>query len=160
MKEVINIRAMSPGSVEEFSLDAETDWVAEILTEFNEDCIDISLIDDNFYLKISGKIQKKDDSHYSNVLLFDAEIQMKFATTCVLTGKPMVDYYNGTLSTIYIDSKMAQKYEIEDEISLLFGTEERELYLYKKGNASLKEVVREHLFLEKNPYPKLESEVQ
>lgn len=154
MKEIVDLRDLSFNSAMELTIDQNVEWLGEILNEFNDECVDLECLDSEFYLKLTGSITRKKDSRFDEVLLFDAILAMQFGTTCVSTGKPIVDTINSSLKAIYIDRVHAKKYELEDEITLIFDNEERELYFYEKFKASLKEVVREHLFLEKNPYPR------
>ncbi len=136
----------------------DQEWFCSILNELESDVDneDKQKLSNESKLTFSGRITKKNDSRHKDILLLEGNLSSEFKTYCVRSGDPMVDTLNIEVSSVFIDKALENKYGLEEEISLFVNDKEYDLYYLENNQADVLPVLHEYVFLNKNPYPKLE----
>jgi uncharacterized metal-binding protein YceD (DUF177 family) len=146
---------------ETFELDQENcEWLKELLVELNERVSDKSeeekLKETNLFAKLS--IEKKYKQQYGEYVLTKCEINGQFVTECVKTLKPLSEFVNLRFQAGFVDQSLENSDEFAELTEFFVDNEIYELYFYEKGQVDLKETIHEQLYLNIDPYPKIETE--
>lgn len=156
-------KMISPNKVgstqfEEFELDQNVDWVRELLTELNENAVEKSeeAYLDQTDLDIKLKLKSFHEHAIGLVLLAEAEVKAHYATSCTLSLTEMFEDTHFTVKGCFLPEHLENAEEYEEATELFLAGELRELHYLKNGLADLKEFIHEHLYLNINPYPKLD----
>lgn len=139
----------------EFELDKNQDWVKELLFELNADApgMPAEVAFGQTALNLSLKISRRNNAEFNEYILLDAKIEALFFTQCVKSLTLMKDDLNFELKACFIDTSFEKQDEYEDLTEFYIDNEMRDLYYYEKRVIDLSEVIREQIFLNKNPYP-------
>lgn len=163
MKEVkptLHVKSLSKDMSQEFMLDREVAWFGAILDELQEDLDDgeMGVASDDAGIWFKGEATRRSNGKFGEVLFLKGVLSARFYTNCVRTGRLMLDELETDLSAVFVDVEMIERYQLKDETSIEMENTEYELYSYKDDVADIQKVLHEHIFLNKNPWPSLESE--
>ncbi len=161
MKEVKDkflVKSLSKNMAQELLLDTEVSWFGAILDELQEDVDDgeVGTSLDAPGLWFKGKLIRRSNGKFGEVLFLTGELSARFYTNCVKSGRLMIDEFDAEVKAVFVDVEMITRYSLDDEVSIELEGDEFELYSYQDDVANLGEVLHEHVFLNKNPWPTLE----
>ncbi len=153
LRPVLNMKEMSPDVIEEYKVSTETMWVNELLAELEEDN-DGEVGPETSKLALDLKITLRSTRYYGDYVTVKANIQSTYYAPCIrclaLTKQELELDVNG----LFLHDSYASKPEYQDISSYFIDNEEMELYFQKKGQVELKEFIHEHIFIEKEAFPK------
>lgn len=161
MKEVKSnflVKSLSKNMAQELMLDSDVSWFGAILDELQEEIEDgeVGASSDAPGIWFKGKLIRRSNGKFGEVLFLEGELSARFLTNCVKSGRLMMDEFEAPVKAVFVDEEMITRYALEDEVTIELEGEEFELYSYKDDVASLGEVLHEHVFLNKNPWPTIE----
>lgn len=161
MKEVKSkflVKSLSKNMAQEMVLDSEVSWFSAILDELQEDVEvgDVGASSDSPGIWFKGNLIRRSNGKFGEVLFLEGELSARFFTNCVKSGRLMMDEFDAPVKAVFVDVEMIERYSLADETEIELEGEEYELYSYKDDVANLGEVLHEHVFLNKNPWPTLE----
>lgn len=156
----INLIKLAANNPIEFELDADTDWVRDILIELNENATEKTpeayLSDTSIF--ISGTIEKKNKPDLGEFLLVQGMVEVDYVTECVRTLQPMTVQLDVPFKVVFIDESLATS-ELFAEIDETFiENDVYELYFYNKRTVEFQEMIHEQIFLNYDQYPVLDAE--
>ncbi len=131
------------------------DWMEELLHELSEGVSDprAAFRKDPGELRFTGEIRRKKDAIYDDHVVLRGELYARFRATCVQSGELIWDEIRVPLRAVFLSQEIIKKYYYEDEITIEVEGEAFELYGYEGQLVELPPVIKEQLFLNKNPYP-------
>jgi hypothetical protein len=144
----------------ETSWDQKSPWVKELLLELNEKAEDLSdtLKLENSQLQIHLQFQKKQKMNSGDYLICELHVNTQFLTHCSQSFQLMKDNIEFSLKACFLHPELTESEECKDQTEYFTDGAVYELYfLNEVGNAPLKELVHEQLFLNLNYFPVLES---
>lgn len=161
MKEVKSnflVKSLSKNMAQELMLDSDVSWFGAILDELQEEIEDgeVGTSEESPGIWFKGKLIRRSNGKFGEVLFLEGELSARFLTNCVKSGRLMMDEFEAPVKAVFVDEEMITRYALEDEVTIELEGEEFELYSYKDDVASLGEVLHEHVFLNKNPWPTIE----
>ena len=137
-------------------------WLANLLAELSENVGDVTAMvgQDEFFLRFDADLYKKRHPMFGEILIVEGAIESTFPTLCSVTGAVMTDHTRADVKCCFIHQSFKKQAEdpMEEEIELMIDDQIFDLYFYAPRGAGLEEMIHEYLYLNKNPYPKLESE--
>jgi|GEM_PF-3343772 len=135
--------------------DQNTEWMAKILSELNEPLEegDVLYSKETPFIRFKGEVVKKKNPQYGDIVLVMGDLDAAFVTTCIQTGKPMIDTIDVDVRACYISNDSKKRYGHDDEIDIVVDDQEFDLFFYNDEKLDIYEVLREYVFLNKNPYP-------
>ena len=157
ISKMISPNKIGSSDFEEFELDQNVDWVRELLIELNENAVEKSeeAYLDQTNLDIKLKLKSFHEHAIGLVLLAEAEVSAHYATSCTLSLTEMFENTHFTVKGCFLPENLENTEEYEEATELFLAGELRELHFLSKGQADLKEFIHEHIYLNINPYPKL-----
>ncbi len=141
-----------------FEVSQETEWTRPLLDELQEDVDeeDKTTSQEPVFITFHGHIKKMKSGKYQEILKLNGELRARFLTLCVSSGDVMVDEIVVDVNMAAIDDTNREKYGFdEDMIELEVDGEEHDLYYFKENELDLLPVFHEYLYLNKNPYPRI-----
>jgi|SRR5690606_27954624 len=158
LKKELITTALPPGQNKEFDLDENTDWVAELLAELNEELSSEELqeLGDETFLTFSGFALRRTSGKLEDHVKIEGKLETVFGTRCVRTGKPMLDNLSLEIKLVVVDQEVINRYGYEEETTLFVDEAEYELYPSHDNRFNLQEAVHEMIWLNKEPYPAIE----
>ena len=142
----------------QIELDQDESWIHEILDEVNAEAET-----DNEFLRAGTTslnaqltIEKVRSDSYGSTLTVCGEIKVNYAAQCVNSLKDMTEELSVRFKAASVDSRLKATLNLENEDDILVGHEQFELFYYTKNQADLKEMIREIIFLNLNPYPRID----
>ena len=162
LKNKISTERLAKDRVESFSFSEKDNFLAKILAELNEGLkfseLEVPSQFDRDYFNFSGNVEKKYNSKYGEYIVVKAQVDTAFMCLCVNTGVVMTDFIKAEISAAIIDRKFEKIFNHEEDTNLYIDGQELELYYHDdNGEFLLEDMVREMIFLNKNPYPKASS---
>jgi hypothetical protein len=138
-----------------FALDKNQDWLKELLFELNADApgMPAEIAFGQTTLNLELKLSRKSNAEFNEYILLDVKLDALFFTQCVKTLTLMKDDLSFEFKACFIDISFEKQDEYEDLTEFYIDNEMRDLYYYEKRLINLCEVIREQIFLNKNPYP-------
>ena len=154
------ITAFPAGQTKIFEMDESIDWVGSLLSELNEEVSkdELSELETDMFLTIDGEVSRKKTGKLEDHIKVSAKLSTVFATRCIKSGKAMVDNLELEIKFVVIDHELISRYGYEEQTSLFVDEDEYELYSCKDNQFDLKEIIHEFIWLNKDPYPTLESD--
>lgn len=149
---IIKTHKLPKDSASVFQFNHNEAWVSRLLAELNED-LEPHEIHNIFELEL--KIWKRFKTQFQEYLVADFKLNLEFTTRCVNSLMPMQDSLSLEINAVYLESHLQNSDELSDSSDLFIDGELRELYFYEKKQISVYEIIHEHIFLNKNPYPSL-----
>lgn len=164
---IIKVAKLKFDTDERISADQSSEWVLGILNELNENVDEEDLEDlkrqspqaSECHLKFSADIKKVKNSKYKEVVLVEGELSAKFMTYCVSSGKLMSDVMECEVLVAAIDKSLQQSLGFDEEvIDIEVDGQEYDLYYFESNQLDLAPILHEYIYLNKNPYPRLQEE--
>jgi hypothetical protein len=158
MKEEMYLKQLKLDIPREIKLDGQTKWMNNFLEELNEevDEADRASRTDLMEIYFDGELLLRHQDRLGEYVLFDGHLFASFLTNCVRTGEVMNDKIDCQISLVLLDEDIKDRFSLADEVDYDIEGENRDLYFYEHGRFAFAEIIRENLFLNKNPYPKIE----
>jgi len=155
------IRKIKPHLWLDYNVEINTDWCRALLVELNElsssDLSPEELLSTS-KLSIEMKIQKKVKPEWGDYLLCKFTLKTHFHTACSKTMAPMTDDLEFTTQACFAPFELKSLEEFSDQTEVFTDGEMYELYfLDEKHQADLQELCHEHIYLNINQYPQLNS---
>lgn len=162
MKSDVFLRPIGIGQTVVIDVDQSSVWMNEILNELHEDVkADLKDCDlSKTYIRFKGDLQKKSSAKFLDHAFLLGEIEARFYTYCITTGELMLDDIFAEVQAVFLEDELKKELELEDEITIYFDEYEFDLYYLSGLNVPLKPAIHEYVFLNKNPYPKLEQSLK
>lgn len=162
MKSEVFLRPIGIGQTVVLEADQKSAWMSEILTELHEDVkADLHECDlSKTFIKFKGDLQKKSTAKYLDHAILLGEIEARFYTYCITTGELMLDDVFAEVQAVFLEEELKKELELEDEITMYIDEYEYDLYYLKGLSVPLKPALHEYIFLNKNPYPRLEESLK
>lgn len=153
----INVGKLSSGKIYEFKVDQYTPWLKELLEELNED-VRMGFISPSSQGSINceGSYYKKIRPEYGEYAVVKAKLFAKFYTNCVSTGKVMLDEINVDFEACFLGQSFKNDPDYKDEIEFYIDNSTMDLFFLDHNQLDLKEVLHEYLYLNKDPYPRID----
>jgi hypothetical protein len=153
----INVAKLSSGKIYEFKVDQYVPWMKELLEELNED-VKVGFISPSSQGSISceGSYYKKVRPEYGEYAVLKGHLLAKFYTNCVITGKVMLDEVDVEFEACFLGHSFKNNPDYKDEIEFYIDNSTMDLFFLNNNLLDLKEVLHEYLYLNKDPYPKLD----
>ena len=145
----------------EIHLSESDPLVGELLDELNEG---LTLKDLEYSpeeglkpeIHFAGELTKHFSSKYREYAVLEGNLFSRFLTLCVGTGTVIFDEVESPVKAIFIEPEFEEAFGYEEETSVfLENGEEYELYYLIKDHVEIQPVLRETVFLNKNPYPRV-----
>lgn len=157
-KSDVFLRPIGIGQTVVIEVDEKAAWMNEILEELHEDVkADLKECDlSKTYIRFKADLQKKSTAKYLDHAFVLGEIEARFYTYCITSGELMLDDIFAEVQAVFLEPELEKELELEDEITMYVDEYEYDLYYLNGLNVPLKPLVHEYIFLNKNPYPKLE----
>lgn len=154
------VKSLTKDMAQEIQLASDVSWFGAILDELQED---LDVTDGGIGAEapgiwFKGELTRRSNGKFGEMLFLTGELSARFYTNCIKTGKIMIDSLETAVQAVFVDEEMVERYDLADEITIDIENEEYELYSYQNDVADLAHVLHEHTFLNKNPYPSLETE--
>lgn len=159
IKNKISVERLAKDRVETFQFDQNENFVAELLNELNEG-LSISELEvkgsfETDFIHYQGTIEKKYNSKYGEYIVIKAHLEAAYICLCVNSGAVMMDTIKADNYAGVIDPKFEELFEHDEDTLFYIDGQELELYYFdKNGEFLLADLLREMIFLNKNPYPK------
>lgn len=158
----ISLVKLPANTAYEFDFDQETEWVKELLIELNENATDKTpeMYLKETSLKISGEVEKKNNSEMNEFLLVRGEIEAQYATECVRTLKPMKVDLNVPFKVCFVDESLATSELFAEIDETWVENDTYEIYFYSKRTVNFQEMIHEQIFLNYDQYPVLDADAK
>lgn len=155
----LNINKIGLNKSYVLKLDQTRPWIKELLNELHEE-VNMKFVSPSSHGEISfdGEYYKKNKSQYGDYVIFKGKLFVRFNTNCVSTGKNMMDTIDIDISACFISSSLQNDESFKDEIDIYMDNDNHDLYFYEGHYIDLKEAFHEYIYLNKNPYPRIDSE--
>lgn len=159
MKSEFNISELGKQGGIELSLDENTPWLKDLLDELCEGLTvdDYEQGEEIPSISFEGLIKKEQDDKVKDFVILEGQLNVLFYTLCVKSGTVITDQIEASIDAAFIHSAMKEQMGLDDEVDIFLLNKEFELYYLEKGKADIKPVLSELAFVNKNPYPSLES---
>jgi hypothetical protein len=157
-KSDVFLRPIGIGQTSIIEVDQSAPWMQEILDELHED-VKADLKDCDLtktYIRFKADLQKKSSEKFLDHAFVLGEIEARYYTYCITSGELMLDDIFAEVQAVFLEPELQKSMELEDEITIYFDQFEYDLYYLSGLNVPLRPLVNEYVFLNKNPYPKLE----
>lgn len=156
----INLIKLAANHPIEFELDADTDWVRDILVEMNENATEKTpeAYLDETSLYISGEIEKKNKTDLGEFLIVKGNIEADYVTECVRTLQPMTIQLDVPFKVAFIDEAMATNELFADIDETYIENDVYEIYFYNKRTVEFQDMIHEQIFLNYDQYPVLDAD--
>lgn len=153
----LNINKLGLSKIYDFRVDQTAPWMKTLLEELNED-VKIGFVSPSSQAVISceGQYYKKHRGTYGEYAVVQANLTAKFYTNCVSSGKVMLDTLDVDFCACFLPSNFKTDPDYKDEIELYIDNQNMDLFFLDGNFIDLKEALHEYLYLNKNPYPRLE----
>lgn len=140
-------------------LDQTRPWMKELLDELHEE-VSLKFVSPSSQGEINfeGEYYKKNKSQYGDYVVLSGKLFVKFHTNCVSTGKNMMDTLDLDFSACFLSSNLESEESFKDEIDIYMDNNTHDLYFYEGHSIDLKEAFHEYIYLNKNPYPRINTE--
>ncbi|MGB0454883.1 MAG: hypothetical protein ACPGJV_14330 [Bacteriovoracaceae bacterium] len=140
----------------ELEFDEKTEWMADILKSLHEDLEekDRILKAGKEQISFKGEARKVMGSRYGDYVLLRGDVEATFFTYCVQSGELMEDRVISEIKACFLEEEAKERFDLEEETTLYLNDDEYEIYFLDNHWCNIPEVVNEHIFLNKNPYPK------
>jgi hypothetical protein len=156
IKAIVDIRGIKKGQTLEVEVNEKIDWVKELLDELSDG---VDHQDEVVpYLKIFISLDKRFNEKFESFVLINGRIEALHPAICVRSGDSFLDKLDIPVNAIVIDDNLREKWGYDEEITMFFEDEEKDLYTFENSQIQVKEILHEYLFLNKNPYPKIGGE--
>lgn len=156
----INLIKLAANNPIEFELDADTDWVRDILVEMNENATEKTpeayLEETSLY--ISGEIEKKNKPDLGEFLIVKGTVQADYVTECVRTLQPMTVQLDVPFKVAFMDEAMATSELFAEIDETYIENDVYEIYFYNKRTVEFQEMIHEQIFLNYDQYPVLDAD--
>jgi uncharacterized metal-binding protein YceD (DUF177 family) len=133
----------------------KTPWIQEIVTELHE-----QLDEDDVYpagsMTLKLEITRKKNSFIGDHLVVKAHLDAHYHLPCGLTLVPLAQQMTLDVNAVFLHDSQEKLPEYAEATTVYAGTEEMELYFYRKGLADIKEFIHEQIFLEVPAFPRSE----
>jgi uncharacterized metal-binding protein YceD (DUF177 family) len=152
------IIAKVPTQITSYKLTKKQDWVADLLTELNENVPEKTPEQamDESYLNIDFTLQKKYKASLGEYVILIGTLKTEYLTECIKTLKEMRDEIEVSIKACFIDNIHETAPEYKDQIDIYDDGDVYELHFYSERNLDIKEMIHEVIYLNKNQYPTLE----
>lgn len=144
----------------EITIDHALPWMKALLTELNEEVGAKQIISPSNQgeLKFEGSYYKKNKSEYGDFVIITGTLSARYFTSCSQSGKTMQDEIVAECNACILSESFKVNPDYKDEIELYVDAEMRDLFFQKHSYVLLNEVFHEYLYLNKNPYPRINKE--
>jgi uncharacterized metal-binding protein YceD (DUF177 family) len=138
-----------------YQLDKTQDWVKDLLVELNEKADEQT--PEEYLLETSLNIDidmiKKFKPEEGEFLLVTGSVRAQYVTQCIRSLESMSDEFDIEFKVCYLHSKNKEHDAYKDQLETFQLGDMYELYFYEKGDADLKAVIHETIYLNLNQYP-------
>ena len=145
-----------------YELDENVPWVQALLIEMNETATDKKptewLLETS--LKISIQLVKKFKNEYGEYLLATGHFACDFVTESVRSLKTVKESMDVEFKAVFFQESILKGEEFTDLDEMWVDGDTYEIYPYEKATADIAEMLHEQLFLNRNPYPVAEDEME
>ena len=155
MSPEVSLKALPIDRSQDIALDENCDWLKEILDELNEESGEANLQSYETFLKLELSMKRKSHSEFGDYLILEGSVDLKYATSCVVTGDTIVESQDTEIFAAVLDKPVIKDQNLEEETEIYINDAEYDLYDYE-FKVDLKSIIREYVFLNKNYYPKKE----
>lgn len=154
-KKTVYLSSFPVGQPKLFDLDESNAWLAELLSELNEEMTaeELASLDEKFFLCFEGEGLRTTTGKLEDHVKIQGKISTVYATRCINTGKPMVDSLDLEVKFVVIDDELISRYGYEEQTTIFIDDSEFELYSTKDNRFDIKEIIHEFLWLNKDQYP-------
>jgi len=151
----LHIGKLKYDNPELMSLDQATGWMKDLLDELNEPITTGSVLFSQSppFIKFKGEAIKKQNPKYGDIVFFTGELNSRFIANCAKSGEPMLDEIDLEVAAVFISEDSRDKNTLNDEVDLFVDGADYDLYFYTLQKIDFCSVLREYIFLNKNPYP-------
>ena len=152
---LVNIPKLSLDMTYSYELNKETSWIAELLTELNENA-ENKLPEEFFetsFINLELTVTKRFKGSLGEFLIVSGSLTTEYYTQCVRSLEDMKDSLEVEFKTCLIDMKFEQAEEFADQTDIFEDNDVHELYFFEKNKADIKEIIHEQIFLHINQYP-------
>jgi hypothetical protein len=153
----VHINKFSQDFIEEYRVDENCEWVAQIIKELEEEN------DDDFErepakLTINATLSRKTDKFLNDHLIVKSKVNGHYHLPCGRCLAPIRQEILLDINATFLSDAMEKMPEYQESTTVYADGQEMELYYFRKGIADIKEVYHEQLFSEMAPFPRCEGE--
>ncbi len=137
-----------------YELNSEIDWVRELLDKIENDIED----EDDFAgkpgkLNLTLRIKRKTGAGFGEHLIVRGHFSSEYTTPCVRCLETSEQEVEASFAACFLHPHFEKSEELEEATHIFVDNDEMEVYFQEKGNANLRELVHEQLFMEIEPLP-------
>lgn len=142
-----------------YELKGETcPWLFELLASIESDAeIKEGENTDKRSIEFYGDITHVNTHKYGDILLINGDLKVSYLTNCVNTWAPMVDSVDIEIQAMAIDQRFEDDEYFKENTDTEYKGEIYEVFFMKNIKLDFASILSEFFYLNKNPYPKLES---
>ncbi|MFZ4713320.1 MAG: hypothetical protein ACOYL6_06400 [Bacteriovoracaceae bacterium] len=157
----LNINKLAISKIHDFKLDESLAWMKELLQELNED-VKMGFVSPSSQASISceGQYYKKHRAEYGEYAVVQGTLKAKFYTNDVSNGKVMLDDLEVDFCACFLGAHFKNDPNYKDEIEFYVDNQTMDLFFLDNVYIDLKEAFHEYLFLNKDPYPRIDNKIE
>ena len=156
-QEEVVLSSMGADQFVEVDVDQNAEWMRNLLSEVQEEVADElrespELLEQTS-LSFQGDLQKRANSFWRDHALLVGEFKARFWTQCVKSGELLLEKIDLDIQAIFINEAIKKSKNLEETDTLMVESYEYDVYFYQSSVVKISDVLREQLFLNKEPYP-------
>ena len=148
MDQYLKLTTLIPDREESYQLDLTTDWIAQLLSELEENSETSATGNLNCQLNIMREINPTLGDHVGII----AEITGSYHTTCVRCLESTEIPIEINFAACYVSQSLEKTPEFEELEEVFCQGQEMDLYFHQ-GKIDLKELLHENIYLQLEPFP-------
>ncbi len=156
MKDSIFIKGLPLEAGQVYSFDGSEEWMKNILSELTEDLNEEEKKFGDSDISLELEITRKNRGSLGDYIVLDGEINIHYPTHCVKSFEMMTENQVTPIHAIVLDKNLEKSLELEEETTYFLDEDELDLYFFDR-KLEIQPIIHEYVFLNKNPYPKIDS---
>jgi uncharacterized protein len=143
----------------DINLDENTPWLKSLLDELCEGLTnnDYQQGEELPCISFVGELKSDEDDKYKDYATLIGTLEITYYTLCARSGTVILDYLDASVEAAFLNSSLKEALGLEEDVDIFLTDRAYELYFHEKGKLDIKPVLSEYAYVNKNPYPALES---
>lgn len=143
-------------------LNIDTPWVLGIFNELLEDIEkkDLFSLENRGSLSFNGTFKRKKNQIFGDHLIIKGTINCSYPTYNSTSGELFFDKINCEVLCGVVDKEVGDEYSNPETMTIFIGDTDYDYYESENDRFNFKEIIHEYLFLNKDPYPALDLDLE